>query len=105
MEAARRASLAEAEAHQIRASQIAVGASSSRTVEIAGGTTDGAVVAEDTTDGCPYCRGRGFRGIGPTILLIDGALRHKFASPTTLVFIFLCIGDNCMLFCWGGVNG
>ena len=51
MEAARRASLAEAEAHQIRASQIAVGASSSRTVETAGGTTDRAVVAEDTTEG------------------------------------------------------
>ena len=51
MEAARRASLAEEEAHQIRASQLAAGASSSRTVDIAGGTTDGAVVAEDTTEG------------------------------------------------------
>ena len=51
MEAARRASLAEEEAHQIRASQLAAGASSSRTVETAGGTIDGAVVAEDTTEG------------------------------------------------------
>ena len=51
MEAARRASLAEEEAYQIRASQLAAGASSSRTVEIARGTTDGAVVAEDTTEG------------------------------------------------------
>ena len=51
MEAARRASLAEAEAHHIRASQIAAGASSSRTVETAGGTTEGAVVAEDITEG------------------------------------------------------
>ena len=50
MEAARRASLAEEEAHQIRASQLADGASSSRTVEIEEGTTDDAVVAEDTTD-------------------------------------------------------
>ena len=50
MEAARRASLAEAEAHQNRASQIAVGASSSCTVETTGGTTDGAGVAEDTTE-------------------------------------------------------
>ena len=49
MEAARRASLAEAEAHKIKASQIAAGASSSCTVETAGGTTDGAVVAEDIT--------------------------------------------------------
>ena len=51
MEVARRASLAEEEAHQIRASQLAAGASSSRTTEIARGTTDGAVVAEDTTEG------------------------------------------------------
>ena len=47
MEAARRASLSEEEAHLMRASELAAGASSSRTVEIAGGTTDGAVVAED----------------------------------------------------------
>ena len=48
MEAARRASLAEEEAHRLKASELA---SSSHTVEIAGGTTDGAVVAEDTTEG------------------------------------------------------
>ena len=35
----------------MRESELAVGASSSRTVEIAGGTTDGAVFAEDTTEG------------------------------------------------------
>ena len=51
MEAARRASLAEVEAHQIRASQLVAGASSSRTAEIAGVTTDGADFAEDTTEG------------------------------------------------------
>ena len=51
MEAARRASLAEAEAHQIRTSQTAAGESSFRTVETAGGTTDDAGVAEDTTEG------------------------------------------------------
>ena len=51
MEAARRAVLAEVEAHQIRASQIAAGASSSRTVETVGSTTEGAVVAEDITEG------------------------------------------------------
>ena len=51
MEAARRASLAEAEAHHIRASKIAAWASSSRTVETAGGTTEGAGVAEDITEG------------------------------------------------------
>ena len=51
MEAARKASLAEQEVHQIRTSELAAGASSSRTVEIAGGTTDSAVVVEDTTEG------------------------------------------------------
>ena len=51
MEAARRASLAEEEANRMRASDLAAGASSSRTVEIAGGTTDGAVASEYTTEG------------------------------------------------------
>ena len=60
MEAARRASLAEEEAHQMRASDLAAGASSSRTVEIAGDTIDGAVVAEDTTEGVPLAEDVGF---------------------------------------------
>ena len=51
IEAAKRASLAEEETHQMREIELASGASSSRTVEIAGGTTDGAVVAEDTNEG------------------------------------------------------
>ena len=51
MDVARRASLAEEKAHQMRASELAAGASSSRTVEIEGGNTDSAVVAEDTTEG------------------------------------------------------
>ena len=60
MEAARRASLAEEEAHQIRASQLAAGPSSSRSVEVAGGTTDGAVVAEDITEGVQIAEDVGF---------------------------------------------
>ena len=51
MEAARRASLAEEASHQMRAGELEAGVSSSRTVEIAGGTSDSAVVAEDTTEG------------------------------------------------------
>ena len=35
----------------MRASELATRASSSRNVEIAGGTTDSALVAEDTTEG------------------------------------------------------
>ena len=51
MEAARRASLADEEARQMRAVELAAGASSSRNVEIAGGTIDSVVDAEDTTEG------------------------------------------------------
>ena len=51
MEAARRASLAEEEAHQMRAGELAAGASSSRIVEIVGGTADSAVFTKDTTEG------------------------------------------------------
>ena len=35
----------------MRASELAAGASSSRTVEIIGGTTDGSIFTEDTTEG------------------------------------------------------
>ena len=60
MEAGRRASLAEEEAHEMRVGELAVGASSSRTVEIAGCTTDSAVVAEDTTEGVQIVEDIGF---------------------------------------------
>ena len=51
MEAARRASLAVEEARQMRAVELAAGASSSRNAEIAGGTADSVVDGEDTTEG------------------------------------------------------
>ena len=51
MEAARRASLADEEVRQMRAVESATGASSSRNVEIAGGTTNSVVANEDTTEG------------------------------------------------------
>ena len=50
IEDARRASLVEEAARQMRALKLAAGASSSRTVEIAGGTTDSVVADEDTTE-------------------------------------------------------
>ena len=61
MEAARRASLAEEEAHQMRASELAAGASISRTVEIAGGTADSAVDAEHTIEGVQIAEDVGSR--------------------------------------------
>ena len=51
MEASRRGSLADEKARQSRAVKLAIGASSSRYVEIEGGTADSAVDAEDITEG------------------------------------------------------
>ena len=51
MDTARRASIADEEARKIRVVESVVGASSSRDVETAGGTTDSVVVDEDTTEG------------------------------------------------------
>ena len=51
MEAVRRASLVDEKARQMRAVELAAGASSSRTVEIEGGTADSVVDVEDTTEG------------------------------------------------------
>ena len=65
MEAARRSSLAEEEAHQMRAGELAAGASSSRTVEIVGGTADSAVVAEDTIEGIQITEEVGFGELDP----------------------------------------
>ena len=60
MEAARRASLVEEEARHMRAGELAAGASSSRYVEIAGGTTDSVVDTEDTTEGVQITEVEGF---------------------------------------------
>ena len=60
MEAVRRASLAEEEAHKMRAGELAAGTSSSRTVEIEGGIADCVVVAEDTTEGVQITEEVGF---------------------------------------------
>ena len=65
MEAASRASLVEEEAYQMRAEELASGASSSRTVEIAGGTVDRVVDAEDTTEGVQNAEDVGSREPNP----------------------------------------
>ena len=51
LEAARRASLLDEEARQLRIIEVATGVFSSRVAEAERSTTDGAVIAEDTTDG------------------------------------------------------
>ena len=53
MEAARRASIADEEARQIRAVESAAGASSSRDVETGGGTTEGVQTTEVVGSGEP----------------------------------------------------
>ena len=53
MEAARRASLIDEEACQLRVLEVDVGASSSRVFEAERSITDGVVITEDTTDGVP----------------------------------------------------
>ena len=65
MESTRRASLAEEAAHQMRAGELAAGASSSRTVEIEGGTANSAVVAEGTTEGVQIAEDVGSGEPGP----------------------------------------
>ena len=60
MEAARRASLADDEASRMRAVKLAAVASSSRNMEIAGGTADSVVVDEDTTEGVQITEVVGF---------------------------------------------
>ena len=56
METARRASLADKEARQMRALELDARASSSRNVEIAGGTTNSVVDVVDTTVGVTLMR-------------------------------------------------
>ena len=51
MESTRRASLANEEVRRIRVVESAIGASCSRDVTIAGGTTNSTIADEDTTKG------------------------------------------------------
>ena len=72
-------------------------------METAGGTTNSADADEDTTEGVQTILVVGF---GPTSLLIAGALRPSFASPTTLVFHFFYeLRRIACIFFGGGVNG
>ena len=65
MEAARRASLADEEARQMKAVELVVGVSSSRNVEIMEGTADSVVEAEDTTEGVQITEVVGSRELDP----------------------------------------
>ena len=105
MEAPRRASLSDEEARWISAVDSTAGAYSSRDMVIAGGTAYSVVAYEDTTEGVQTIEvvGSGNR----THQLAD---RWRFAPLVCFTYhsrisIFLCVGENCISFCWGGVNG
>ena len=106
IEAARRDSLADEEVCRIRVVESAAGASSSRNMEIAGGTTNSVVDAVDTTEGVQITEVAGSGEPNPgnrTHQLTD---RERFAPEVCFTYHsrisnFLCIGDNCMSFCWG----
>ena len=85
----------------MRAVESAAGASTSKNVEIAGGTADSAVDAEDTTEGVKITEVEGSGEPDPPAcsslaLCVPGLLHLPL-----LYFNFLCIGDNCMSFCCG----
>ena len=105
MESARRASVAEEEARQIRAEELDVGLSSSRTVQIAGGTFDSVVDAEDTTEGVQITEVVGFGNRTHHL-----ANRQRFAPQVCFTYhssilIFYALGTIACLFVGGGVNG
>ena len=100
----RRTSLIDEEDRQLRIVEIAVGTSNPKMVEAERSTINCGVFAEDTTDGVPITVGVGFDKPDPSACCFS-TLCSMFASPITLLYILLCSGDNCMSFCWGGVNG
>ena len=67
LEAVRKASLIDKEAHQLRVLKVAAGESRSRIVEAERSTTDGAVIVEDTTDGVPTTKGAGSEKPDPSV--------------------------------------
>ncbi|TMW86778.1 hypothetical protein EJD97_020895 [Solanum chilense] len=66
LEAARRSSLIDEEAQQMRAQEVAVGASSSRIAYVERSTTEGTIIAVYTTDGVLTTEGAGFEKLDPT---------------------------------------
>ena len=65
LEAARRASLSDGKAHQLRVIEVVDGASSTRVVEAERSTIDGDVIAEETTNGFPTLDRAGYRQSDP----------------------------------------
>ena len=65
IQAGRRASLADEEAHRLRVAESAAGVSSSTDVAIAGGTVDSVVAYKDTTEGVQSTKVVDFEELDP----------------------------------------
>lgn len=102
LERTRRASLADEEIHRQRAVEMDSGASSSISTTGERSTTDGAEMDVGTTEGDPSTAVAGYRKSDPpTCGGIFGAMRLRFALPTTMCVCFFYIGNNVMLFLLG----
>ena len=105
LETTRRASLIYEESRQMRASEVAARASSSKIIDIEKNTSEGAfflrtllMVSLQQREWVPRNRTRH---------LVDLRRYAPYVCFTYhfVLFFYICIGDNFMLFCWGGVNG
>ena len=95
----RRASLADEQARQMTAVELAAGAFSSRNVEIVGGSVDSVVAAEDTTE-----------GVKITEVVVPGIQTHKlvhrrrfapqvcFTYHSRISILFYALGKISCLF-------
>ena len=103
LEDARRASLIDEEAHQLRVIEVAARASSSSVVEAERSTTDGADIDKDTTDGVPTFEGVHFEKPDPqTYLSATFCASGLLHLPLCLIY-FYALGTIACFF-GGGVN-
>ena len=106
MEAARRASIADEEARKMRAVELAIGVSSSKNVEIAGGTADSAIDVVDTNEGVLITEVVRYGEPDPqscrSSVLCAPSLFHL---PLLYFNFFYVLGTIACLFVGGGVNG
>ena len=74
-------------------------------MEIAGGTADISVDAEDTTEGVHIIEVVGYGEPDPHFADCRCFAPQVRFTYNSCISFFLCICYNCMYFCWGRVNG
>ena len=87
----------------MRAHKLAIRPSSSKIVDVESITTEGADIVEYTTYGITLL-GSDFLETRPAIFLIDGSVRLRFASPTTLFYISCASGTIAFFVVEGRLN-